>query len=373
MLNKLYEKAICSECAGVSLGKYIELCGENETCDYCKSSKKFVMTIEQLLPRMYKSWELYFSNFDDSSFHEEFRTPYYLSDIVDEIEVELNDANEKFIFDLKNIPEDRIWQKDSEYWTPFSEALRLSWERFCTIVKTQWRYTYFLCENDSLDPASYSPTDTLENICMIIKSKDKLILEIPSNTPIFRCRKIDYKIKIDAKSLGTSPSKYAKANRFSPKGIPMFYGSLDEKTCKTEVCRKGEYPVVGEFYNSRPIKVLDLTKIPQIPNLYDDDFNFIPALEFLHEFADSIGKRNTSENDLDYIPTQVFTEYIRRSLHDLNLKGIKYRSAENPDGINLALFYTNAECINEAEYNGMSDSLVFKTVLNATEDCKKFK
>ena len=96
-IYSLYEKCVCSECAGLSLGKYIKLHGECDTCDYCHSNTNFVMAITQILPQMFKSWELYFDNFDDSHFPEEFRTPYDISDIIDEEEAELEDASEEFL------------------------------------------------------------------------------------------------------------------------------------------------------------------------------------------------------------------------------------------------------------------------------------
>ena len=121
--------------------------------------------------------------------------------------------------------------------------------------------------------------------------------------------------------------------------------------------------VIGEFCNSKAITLLDLTNIPNVPYLYDDDYGFIPVVQFLHEFSKIISQPTGENAELEYIPTQVFTEYIRRNLHELNLKGIKYQSAENPNGKNLVLFYTNDECIAESNYDGMSDRLILKKVL----------
>ena len=363
MPTVLYEKAICPECAGFSLGRYIKSHGECDICNYCRSNTKPVMTIEQLLPRMYKSWELYYESPEEYPALQTSQYLYYADSMIDDDDdLELYDAKDEFINDLKSVfkNDDKTWIRKRDVWTPFSNALKLSWERFCAIIKTQWRYTYFLCENDVLDPATYSPTDTLENICEIVKSKKELISDIPPHSSIFRCREANCKMTLTAKSLGTAPTENANANRFSPKGISMFYGSLDEETCKMEVCGNGKNIVIGEFYNSKPIRVLDLTNIPPVPKLYDDDFGFIPAWKFLNEFKNLIGRRNTAENDLEYIPTQVFTEYIRRNLHDLNLRGIKYQSAENPKGTNLVLFYTNDECIDGSEYDGTSDRLILK-------------
>lgn len=355
----LLNKSVCVKCAGISLGRYINSHGENDKCDYCGKENRHVMTIEQIMHRLYESWKLYYSNFDDSFFPDDLRTPYYLSDIVDDELVELYDAKESFLKDLKNIPDDNTWQKDSEYWTPYSEALSYSWRRFCDIVKTKWRYTYFLSGKDEFDPATYSPLETMKNIIELFQISESFITELPMKSLIFRTRKGEVSFPLNVKELGTAPAKYSIANRFNAQGIPMFYGSLDKDTCKKEACGIGKYIATGVFYNSKTIKLLNLTNIPEIPKLYDDDFRFIPALSFLHEFVKKICA--PIKDIIDYIPTQVFTEYIRLQGERLfNLKGIKYSSAKNDDGENVVLFYSNDECIDESKYDGKSDCLILK-------------
>ena len=55
------------------------------------------------------------------------------------------------------------------------------------------------------------------------------------------------------------------------------------------------------------------------------NFNLIPALTFLHYFSKEISKP-ANEDELNYIPTQIFTEFIR--FQNLNIKGIKYNSSK---------------------------------------------
>lgn len=361
MSTSVYGKEVCCKCAGTSLGRYIKKHGENGTCDYCGGETNPTMQIEQILPKMYKSWELYFSNYEDSSFSEEFRTEYLIGDIVEEEEVELTDANEDFLSDLKKLPEDKVWQKDSEYWTPYPEALKSSWERFSTIIKSKWRYTYFLCGNDELDPATYSPFETMQNIFEIINLCNELIFKLAVNTSIFRTRKDQKQFDLNAKGMGSAPSKYAKSNRFSPKGISMFYGSLDSKTCMKEASGDGMYSHTAEFQNSRELRLLDLTNIPPIPKLYDENFGFIPALKFLHYFSSAISE-DGKNNEMNYIPTQAFTEFIRlQGRRKLNIKGIKYCSAKQEDGINIVLFYENAEC---KDTDDGTDCLILKSIVD---------
>lgn len=357
-MKKIFDKCVCSKCAGTSLGRYIDLYGEKDICDYCGKDFNPIMTIDVILPRLFKSWTLYYSNFEDSYFPDDFRTPYYLSDIVNDEDSELYDAKPEFINDLCQLPDDHTWQKDSEYWSSFSNAMKSSWELFSKIVKTKWRYTYFLCGNDELDPAMYSPLEVMRKVCELIQTDNSLIYELPARTSLYRTRFSDDKFKICAKELGSAPPEYSESNRFSPKGISMFYGSFDKEICKIEAANNNrKNSITCKFLNTNPLKILDLTNIPSIPKLYDENFNLIPALTFLHYFSKEISKP-ANEDELNYIPTQVFTEFIR--FQNLNIKGVKYNSSKKKNGKNIVLFYKNDECKDEDDG---SDCLVLDGII----------
>ena len=55
-MTGILDKRVCSNYAGASLGRYIKLHGENDICDYCEKNKNPVISIDELLPRMYESW-----------------------------------------------------------------------------------------------------------------------------------------------------------------------------------------------------------------------------------------------------------------------------------------------------------------------------
>ena len=356
------EKTVCKNCADISLGRYIYKYGEKGECSYCGRKDVFVMQIDRILKRISVAIDFYYESPENYPSLQGWN--YYAEDIIEDDDLELTEANDTFLNDLKLAVrhDDRIWIRKRDLWTPFSDALKSSWDNFSEIVKHQWRYTYFLCGNSIDDPATYSPLDTLDIICEIIKSRSELITELPALTSIFRARKCEKKTEISAKALGSAPIKYAGSNRFSPEGISMFYGSLDKETPVKEADGDSNSVILGEFYNSKSIKLLDLTHIPEVPKLYDDDYVFIPPLNFLHKFAETISKKNNSKNSIEYIPTQVFTEYIRfQGLRKLNIKGIKYNSAQNEGGINLVLFYTNDDCIDETDHNNENDCLVLRS------------
>ncbi len=224
------EKTVCKNCAGISLGRYICKHGEKGECSYCGRKDVVVMQIDRILKRIYEAIDFYYESPENYSSLQGWN--YYVEAIIDDDDLELTEANDFFLNDLKLAvkQDDRTWIRKGDLWTPFSVALKASWDNFSKIVKHQWRYTYFLCGNSIDDPATYSPVDTLDIICEIIKSRSELITVLPSRASIFRARKCTSKTEISAKALGAAPKKYAKANRFSPEGVSMFYGSLDKET-----------------------------------------------------------------------------------------------------------------------------------------------
>ena len=125
-------KQVCSTCAGISLGRYIDSYGEMDTCDYCGKCEIPVMTIDSLLPRIYQSMQLYYESPED---YPHLQMPNYLSyttDAIEDEDMELDDAREDFIFDLKKSVnlDDKVWLRKAGIWTSFPEALKLSWQRF---------------------------------------------------------------------------------------------------------------------------------------------------------------------------------------------------------------------------------------------------
>ena len=80
-------------------------------------------------------------------------------------------------------------------------------------------------------------------------------------------------------------------------------------------------------------------------------------LLFFYSLAESLTL--PIEDKLDYIPTQIFAEYVRRvGFRDLGIRGIKYPSTQDSEGENIVLFYNNEECVDFAKEN--EDCLVLK-------------
>uniref|UniRef100_UPI00258901AE RES family NAD+ phosphorylase n=1 Tax=Alcanivorax sp. TaxID=1872427 RepID=UPI00258901AE len=157
-----------------------------------------------------------------------------------------------------------------------------------------------------------------------------------------------------ASELGSPPKdKCLYSNRMSPAGISMFYGASDCVTAILEIYKergKEQRASCGEFVTLRDLKILDLTKLPGIPSLFDEERRRLrSALIFLCGFAADVSTpiHKDGREHIEYVPTQAFAEYIRHIYKDSEGKpidGIAYRSSKNPDGVNYVLFAENKHC-----------------------------
>lgn len=230
-----------------------------------------------------------------------------------------------------------------------ANALLFGWDNFREMIKYKWRYTFFLEKKGrGVYKNSLSPVETLKNISNLLKNQRELLTDLTPDIPIYRGRPFKFLDNYDnAKSLGTPPDDIAKQpNRFSPVGQAVFYGAFDAKTVINEINTCENYLVIGEFHVSKSTKVLDLTEIPEPKEPYDYNNPEVLALLFLSGLSKSVSSPVCDSLCLDYIPTQVFAEYIRRiKIENNKIRGIKYWSAQNESKKNIVLFYSNKECV----------------------------
>lgn len=125
-----------------------------------------------------------------------------------------------------------------------------------------------------------------------------------------------------AAELGTAPREFANyPNRMSPAGIPMFYGAFDEPTAVIETydpSRTGDREIaLARFATLRPLRVLDLTALPEMPSQFDPSNRGkrLP-LKFLRSFGREIARPVARDDGAhtEYVPTQIVTEFVRHRL-----------------------------------------------------------
>lgn len=145
--------------------------------------------------------------------------------------------------------------------------------------------------------------------------------------------------------IGPAPYMTVKQNRMSPAGIPYIYLSNSFKTCAKEThIADGQTALWGKFTLKKPLLLLDLT-VESIQkqnfdtgSIFSEEYNpdMLWIKDFLLRFAHEISKPVLEETaNLDYVPTQLMAEYIRKS----GYQGIVFSSSVNPTGYNYVLFY----------------------------------
>ncbi|MFG2873943.1 RES family NAD+ phosphorylase [Streptomyces sp. NPDC048337] len=151
-----------------------------------------------------------------------------------------------------------------------------------------------------------------------------------------------------AADIGSTPLARATANRMSPVGVSMFYGSENVATVLAEITAHDPrpYAAVAAFELIRPIPVVDLATVPAAPSVFDPDRrSLIRSVGFMRSFSEDLSRPVTRDGHehLAYVPTQVLTEYFR-CLSPLSVDGIAFRSAHN-GGVNYVLFTGPEGCV----------------------------
>jgi len=138
----------------------------------------------------------------------------------------------------------------------------------------------------------------------------------------------------------------------------MFYGAKDKETACREIadCQSAASGrtrlSVGAFLTIKMFKVVDLTRpsVPEIPSIFDVENRLIrPGIQFLHRFVQDVARPISKDGaeHIEYVPTQVVTEYFKcvfRDVYDEPIKGILYSSSKNEGGVCCTFFMESDEC-----------------------------
>ena len=275
----------------------------------------------------------------------------YELDLMTDNEELNNDIEGCFIWDE--------WIQHHPYMMTEKEELSFMWEMFGRMVKHEQRFTFFkrpeftgkkLSEDNSL-------MDILTELGMRI-SEHNLCKEINTETELYRCRFIDVGEVVDTFDKITSPpDSKAKQSRMSPAGVSMFYGAFDRHTSVIESSSEGKVSigdnyVVGRFKTKKKLNVLDLTNLPEPSFWMPSDWQ---GIGFLHSFRREITKpiKRDDRIHIDYVPSQVFTEYLRyiyRGIKRERIDGIIYRSSlRGVTGSNIVLFFNQRTSVDVLE------------------------
>lgn len=231
---------------------------------------------------------------------------------------------------------------DEKYLTDHSILNNISWEDFVNEIKYENRF--HLSNNINLD--------------ILGSFFEYFVVDYPKGKEFFRARLNKNRHAYPAEKMSAPPKEKSSAGRANPKGITVLYLSNDIDTTISESrARKFDYLTIGTFELRNDIRVISFKTLDNVsPFLLNDITEYAINKSNLTKISSEIAKPlRRHDSELDYLPTQYLTEYIKAKGYD----GIEYNSTINPSGFNLVVFdESNFACsqtkvyeINELQYD----------------------
>lgn len=225
-----------------------------------------------------------------------------------------------------------------------------SWEQFAETVRHEARFVLVATPRhggENEPPARLARF--LEGLLGYADKRTRMLHTLPTGTRLYRGRMTDdlSKLRADidrapAQQLGAAPPDKAAPGRMSGEGVPLFYGADNVHTAVAEIALHSPYDraLIGEFTTQRPVTVLDFTRKPKVPSIFDlarQDRRLFA--EFIDDFVSAITKPVILDGRerVDYLPTQVVTEYLRW-VPQRRIDGIAFPSRADSHGKNIVLF-----------------------------------
>jgi hypothetical protein len=245
-----------------------------------------------------------------------------------------------------------LWCQRNPYAATPTEALVWGWEAFRAFVKESRRYTFLVQDPTTADGAGALAMHSVPGAIAAAVTSSGSVTTLVPGSKWWRARVEATGGKFcSAKEIGTPPAAHARDNRMSPKGIGAFYGASTLDGAVAEVAGYADSTAmlsVGRFELVEPIRVVDLREATQVPSLFDPDMRELRApITFLQSFIEDISTPAgpTDRQNLDYIPTQVITEYLRYELPARlgPIEGVVWRSSKDRTVDVCALFVANDE------------------------------
>jgi RES domain len=332
----------CSACFRSGELKYfIESRQHQSTCDLCGRNHVFCVDSRELIYSLTPILDLYESSDNGRSL-----ASRLLSDFPDSIFVNLSEEQVETL--LRGVFADDqeliakyvdqhvvlACEEDDDRKAEIAELVT-TWEMFCSEIKFNNRFHV----TNSLN---------LKRLGALLSVMER---SIPAGRIFYRAR-IGGGEGFRKDEMGQPPALKVQGGRANPQGISYLYLASDELTVIHEV-RAGlfDYVTVGEFQLKEETSIIDLVDVVK-----RDPFAFVQteegssALEsfiafrpFLTRLGEELSRPlRSSDSDLDYIPTQYLTEFIKSQ----GYSGVMYGSSQRPGGQNFAIFdHRKFDCV----------------------------
>lgn len=278
---------------------------------------------------------------------------YEVREVLDDVAAELvdDDFEQAFMEALiEGVGWDVTWTDVDLIDLETGIGLTSAWESFKDLVTHEARFVFLQRDEEYVIDGELTASGLLQQLGRAVEGPLRTTSLLPAGTSVYRGRlfeTIDIERHGNASALGPAPKKKAAANRMSPRGVAMLYASADPQTAIAEIAGHSVKPLalIGGFTSTRDLTVFDLSKPVPIPSPYDkvrrDEYH--RAL-FLRHFVADITRPIILDGreHLEYVPTQIVTEYLRWLLHE-KLDGIALPSSRQEGATTYVFFFDDTD------------------------------
>ncbi|MGB1239679.1 MAG: RES family NAD+ phosphorylase, partial [Pseudomonadales bacterium] len=183
---------------------------------------------------------------------------------------------------------------------------------------------------------------------------EKMVTVISAGTEFYRVRHASPKEQFSTFSeMGVPPVGNASAGRMNPAGISYLYVAYQKETAEKEVLEWSKRWFTAKYKTKVDIPIIDFSVAPSIPSIFEPELyksrhNSYFLNAFIKDLIAPVSK--DGKEHVDYVPTQIVSEYFRYRFKDENgngVMGLKYPSVKDKNGTNIAVFSSNNEDLEE--------------------------
>lgn len=353
------DKSICFDCiADDYLAEIIKSNATQKKCSYCLSvgNKNIACEYKLVVQKIYDRIFLSYKDAQDTMMPfvegEWLIEQVYIQDVINDFDPGWND---QFIEDLCESADPNLYLvphvQDDWVGVPESAVLSYGWQGFKEQILYKTRYLFLTQKSSGYDDFYSVPLTSMLDRLGDLSNRLGLIKEIPKYLNFYRVRAHKKGQKFNEfEEIGVAPKRLAGAGRMNPAGIPYFYIAFMPDTAKLEVIDDQKYWSLAKLKLLNNIQVLDLTKLPPVPSIFDiQQHSLREEILFLYEFVGDLLKPvdKDGKEHIDYVPTQVVSEYFRY-VFEPKLQGIMYPSVKHSGGVNIAFFESDNDEIQKS-------------------------
>lgn len=265
-----------------------------------------------------------------------------------------HEVTEKYplLLDLISAIEQQEWVQRDPYAASPTDALKWGWAAFRRYVKHRRRYTFLARDDSTAFGAGEIAMHGVPAALAEAVATAGQIRVMPVGTTWWRVRPHpEEEAYRAATEIGSPPDIVAKDNRMTAKGIGAFYGASTALGARAEVAGyagNDSSGTLAQFQLLRDITVVDLTSAATVPSLFDAEHRHRrAAISFMREFIADVAEvaAPSDSQNLDYIPTQVVSEFFRYELSGNAgpVTGILWRSSKDSAVENCVVFASNEQ------------------------------